>query len=311
MRRHESGGDGIINGFVLPPAHLVGETTNKFAHELTSRVSSSSDDFYAKNFSPSPQTMLFHGTNHFMEGIPLPNASINTFPCEKYISFENQERLLIPVPFENVISTTFDSMLHSYGGPPCPPELIGRVVGRTSVHLPTVPLPSSCYSRDWSNMDQNQLGLSSDSRDSSQLSNELSLSLVTSRPSILNVHSSIHEQSSEMSSNGSGTSYSLMSRSRFVEAMQEILAEVACYALENIEDFGVNNLLSMSSIEGNNTSMLQKQEMSLEAKKKHLLVLLQMVTKLHFLLNFIIYTVSKSRKKSHVSFRSTSNTANA
>ncbi|KAH6831125.1 homeobox protein ATH1 [Perilla frutescens var. hirtella] len=311
---------------------------DKFAGQLTSRVTLASDELcgtqsgnVAASFSSFPQMSTFHGADRLMEGIPLPDSSIVTFPIE------NQERLTTPVPLgcpvENtkygvsingldLVSSSFETMLHGYGGPwdssKCiaPPELVGRVVGRTTGLLPTQPA-RSCLPREWMMMEQ--AGLSSHSRGSSQFSNELSLSLVTSRPSVLH-ENSIQEQCSEMSSSGV-TSYSLHDRqmllehtscssknlslsfnahkpplqlpplvsgSRFLEAMQEILAEIACYALENIED-GVNVSSSSSfvagraavgssnGIEADHTSVFQKQELNLEAKKKLLLALLQMV----------------------------------
>ncbi|KAK4401215.1 Homeobox protein A [Sesamum angolense] len=162
-----------------------------------------------------------------------------------------------------------------------------------------------------------QEALNSNSRGSSRFSNELSLSLATSEPSV--VHgSSILEQCSESSSgltsyllhnthvlsehashSGSDISLSfgsykplhlspLLSGSRFVHAMQEILAEIAGYALENIEQTsysgnrigdGVNVSFS-SSLDGENTFMYQNnilQERTAESKKKHLLALLQVV----------------------------------
>ncbi|XP_011096935.1 homeobox protein ATH1 isoform X2 [Sesamum indicum] len=143
-----------------------------------------------------------------------------------------------------------------------PPEPVGRVTG-------------SCPLSEW--MMTEQEALNSNSRGSSRFSNELSLSLATSEPSV--VHGScILEQCSEMSSSGS----------RFVHAMQEILAEIAGYALENIEQMsysadqigdGVNVSFS-SSLDGENTFMYRNnvlQERTSESKKKHLLALLQVV----------------------------------
>lgn len=341
-------GDRVVDGFVLPSTFIVGEAMDKFGGQFTSRVTLASDEFCgiqsgngAASFSSFPQISAFHGADRCMEGIPLPNASIGTFPSERTSSNENQERLTTPVPLGcplehtkygvsinglDLVSSSFETMLHGYGGPfdttgrwdssKCiaPPELVGMVVGKTG--LPPAQPARSCFPSEWMMMEQ--AGLSSNSRGSSQFSNELSLSLVTSRPSVLHGNS-FQEQCSEMSSSGV-TSYSfhdrqmlpehtscstknlsssfnahkplklppLVSGSSFLEAMQEILAEIACYALENIED-GVNVSFSSSCIAGraeigssngidaDHTFMFQKQELNLEAKKKHLLALLQMV----------------------------------
>ncbi|KAG8375659.1 hypothetical protein BUALT_Bualt10G0123300 [Buddleja alternifolia] len=155
---------------------------------------------------------------------------------------------------------------------------------------------------------------------SSQFSNELSLSLATSQHG-----TSMHEQCSEMSSSSGGTtSYSLhkrhvvgpehtscsrnndnlslsfnshkplqvsssLSGSRFLHAMQEILAEIACYALENFDQMsysGGNAGRRISTVDFSDglddvdhQSMFQNNlhEREVEEKKKHLLALLQAV----------------------------------
>ncbi|XP_057775954.1 homeobox protein ATH1-like [Salvia miltiorrhiza] len=310
MQTDETLGDHILNGFVLPPTHLVGDAMNKFAGQLTSRVATASDAFCgniqsvngAVSFSSFPQINLFEGADRFLEAIPLPNASIGTFP---YASIENHQentRHSAAMNGLDVVSPSLETMLHGYGGLPFPPELIGRVVGRASLPPPGQPA-RSCHSREWPVMEQ--VGFGSHSHESSQYSNELSLSLVTSRPSALHGHSTPQEQCSEMScSNGVTSCYSLpehtscssknpssgfkplqlppmLSGSRFLEAMQEILAEIACYALESNEDVGANvsfsSIGSSNGIEGDHMFVFQKQETTLEAKRKHLLALLQMV----------------------------------
>ncbi|XP_041990288.1 homeobox protein ATH1-like isoform X2 [Salvia splendens] len=320
MQTSETVGDHIVNGFVLPSTHTVGDAINKFAGQLTSRVATASDAFCgnipsanggAVSFSSFPQTSPFHGDDRFLEAIPLPNASIGSFP---YTLIENhQEKVAVPAPLGfplenmrysasmnglNAGGPSLETMLHGYGGLPFPPEVVRRVVGRTSLPLPAQPA-RSCHSREWPVMEQ--VGFGSHSHDSSQYSNELSLSLVTSRPSVLHGHfTTPHEQ---CCSNGV-SSYSLpehtscsrknhslsfktpqlpplLSGSRFLEAMQEILSAIACYALENVEDVGVNvsfsSIGSSNGIEVDHTFVFQKQETSLEPKKKHLLSLLQMV----------------------------------
>ncbi|KAL1557316.1 homeobox protein ATH1-like [Salvia divinorum] len=324
MQTSETVGDHIVNGFVLPSTHAVGDAMNKFAGHLTSRVGTASDAFCgniqsanggAVSFSSFPQTSLFHGADRFLEAIPLPNASIGTFP---YTLIENhQEKVAFPTPLGcplentryntamnglNAVAPSLETMLHGYGGLPFPPELARRVVGRTSLPPPAQPARSG-HSREWPVMEQ--VGFASHSHDSSQYSNELSLSLVTSRPSVLHGHlTTPHEQCSEMSCSNGVSSYSLpehtscssrnhslgfktpllpslLSGSRFLEAMQEILAAIACYALENVEDVGANvpfsSIGSSSGIEADQTFVFQNQETSLEGKKKHLLSLLQMV----------------------------------
>lgn len=135
---------------------------------------------------------------------------------------------------------------------------------------------------------------------------KLSLSLTTSQPTA----QSIQEQCSEMSSSGGITSYSLhkmqsehassssstlsdsqkppqvswlLSGSRFFHAMQEILAEIACYALESYD--GASCHSSAIGVEGDKQIMLKNgsSQGDVEAKKKHLLNLLQVVCHgLHF-----------------------------
>ncbi|KAL0297226.1 UNVERIFIED_CONTAM: Homeobox protein A [Sesamum radiatum] len=238
------------------------------------------------------------GAVNNLEDIPLHSASFDDLPDERYSSTENQEKLTTSGPFaypfefaqtavacnsSNVVNSSFETMSYGYEGVPFdtstrwdfskfinPPEPVGRVTG-------------SCPLSEW--MVTEQEALNSNSRGSSRFSNELSLSLATSEPSV--VHgSSILEQCSESSSGV--TSYSLHNTHDRVHAMQEILAEIAGYALENIEQMsysanrigdGVNVSFS-SSLDGENTFMYQNnilQERTAESKKKHLLALLQVV----------------------------------
>ncbi|KAL0372177.1 UNVERIFIED_CONTAM: Homeobox protein A [Sesamum calycinum] len=274
------------------------------------------------------------GAVNNLEDIPLHSASFDDLPDERYSSTENQEKLTTSGPFaypfefaqtavacnsSNVVNSSFETMSYGYEGVPFdtstrwdfskfinPPEPVGRVTGSC---------PLSEWMVTW--MVTEQEALNSNSRGSSRFSNELSLSLATSEPSV--VHgSSILEQCSESSSgvtsyslhnthvlsehashSGSDISLSfgsykplhlspLLSGSRFVHAVQEILAEIAGYALENIEQMsysanrigdGVNVSFS-SSLDGENTFMYQNnilQERTAESKKKHLLALLQVV----------------------------------
>ncbi|XP_042062146.1 homeobox protein ATH1-like isoform X2 [Salvia splendens] len=299
--------DETVGGFGLPPTYIVGDAMNKLSGQLTSRVATASDALCPNNILSANRAMSqispFHGADRFLEAIPLPNLSIGTFP---YTSIDNhQEKVAIPGCPQNmrysavmngldVIGPSLETLPHGYGGLPFPPELIGMVVGRTSLPPPAQPA-RSCNSREWPMMEQ--VGFGSHSQDSSQYSNELSLSLVTSKPSILQGHSTPQMQCSEMcyslpehtsssSKNQSPGSKPLqlpplLPGSRFLEALQEILAAIACYALENIEDIGINvsysSISSSNGIEADQAFVFQMQETSLEAKRKHLLSLLQMV----------------------------------
>lgn len=304
MQTDETLGDHIVNGFVLPPTHIVGgDAMNKFAGQLTSRVATASDAFCGGNiqsphgamsFSSFPQISPFHGADRFLEAIPLPDASIGTFPYTSIESHQENTRYSTATNGLDIVSSSLETVLHGYGGLPFPPQLVGRVVGRTNLP-PPAQLACSPHSREWPVMEQ--LGFDSHSHDSSQYSNELSLSLVTSRPSLLQGHSTTPEQCSDTSysvlEHASSSSKSLSSGfkplrrpplllgSTFLEAIQEILAEIACYALENVVEGGAD--VSFSSIgssngrEADHTLLFQKQETSLESKRKHLLALLQMV----------------------------------
>ncbi|KAK4422233.1 Homeobox protein A [Sesamum alatum] len=249
-----------------------------------------------------------------LEDIPLPSASFDDLPDERYSSTENQETLTTSGPFvypfelaetavacnsSNVLNSPFEAMSYGYEGVPFDTSTRWDFSKFINPSVPVGKVTGSCPLSEW--MMTEQVGLNSNSRGSSRFSNELSLSLATS------------EQCSEMSSSGV-TSYSLHNRyalsehasrsgsdsykplhlspllsgSRFVHAMQEILAEIAGYALENIEQTsysatriadGVNVSFS-SSLDGDNTFMYQNnllQERTTEAKKKHLLALLQVV----------------------------------
>ncbi|XP_042060557.1 homeobox protein ATH1-like isoform X1 [Salvia splendens] len=311
--------DETVGGFGLPPTYIVGDAMNKLSGQLTSRVATASDALCPNNilsanramsFSSFPQISPFHGADRFLEAIPLPNLSIGTFP---YTSIDNhQEKVAIRGCPQNMrysavmngldaVGPSLDPIPHGYGGLPFAPELTGMVVGRTSLPPPAQPA-RSCNSREWPVMEQ--VGFGSHSQDSSQYSNKLSLSLVTSKPSILQGHSTPQEQCLEICCSNGVTSYSLpehtssssknqssgskplqlppfLSGSRFLEALQEILAAIACYALENIEDVGINvsysSISSSNEIEVDQAFVFQMQETSLEAKRKHLLSLLQMV----------------------------------
>lgn len=333
MQTSETVGNHIVNGFVLSSTHTAGDAMNKFAGQLTSRVATASDAFCgninggAVSFSSFPQTSPFQWADRFLEAIPLPNALTENhrekeaLPAPLGCPLENM-RYSPSVSGLNAGGPSLETMLHGYGGLPFPPELVRRVVGRTSLPIPAQPA-RSCHSREWPVMEQ--VGFGSHSHDSSQYSNELSLSLVTSRPSVLHGHlTTLHKQCSEMSCSNGVSSYSLpehtscssknhslsfktpqlpplLSGSRFLEAMQEILAAIACYALENVEDVGVNFSFSSigssksNGIEVDHTFVFQKQETSLEAKKKHLLSLLQMVYT-HILLVLIKYILSENDK---------------
>ncbi|KAL8499095.1 hypothetical protein ACS0TY_022172 [Phlomoides rotata] len=263
-----------------------------------------------RNLSSYPLISSIDGDDRFTNTIPFPSASMNTFPAERFGSIDNQEKL-VPLgtfasPFEftkpAIASSSYGTMLHGYEGLPImdvtrfvsSQELVGRVVGRNEA--PPVEPSGSYVQNTWGGLNSNSLG-------SSRFSNELSLSLATSQPSVfleqcsetsLHNRQMVSKRASCSSRNVtlSSSSYkppqhtTLLSGSRFVQAMQEILAEIAGYALENVDD-GVNvsrrgyqAIDSTNDIEEDGMAVFQNkllQERNAEANKKHLLTLLQLV----------------------------------
>ncbi|KAI3468137.1 hypothetical protein Pfo_024800 [Paulownia fortunei] len=353
----------VMAGFPLPLT--LGEALVNFTcGQISTRVAvANSDEFW--NTQPGSDTIrdFSIGTSYpqissiqDMEGIPLPDAYVTTPLVARHATSENHEKLTTSGPFvypfecpkavvdsnSSVVNSTFESTNYSYEGLPfdastrwdfnkfiTPPELVGRVVGRMGVQ-PGQSAGNSVLN-EWIITEQGDLN--SNNPGSSRFSNELSLSLATSQPSV--VHgTSIQEQCSEMSSSGV-THYSLhkrhigsehtscssnnlslsfnshkplqvsplLSGSRFFHAMQEILAEIACCALEKFEqmsysatgiDNGVKLSFSSSCTAGRGCSAIGfsdgldvdhrflfqnnlMQEREVEAKKIHLLSLLQVV----------------------------------
>ncbi|KAL6544324.1 hypothetical protein OROGR_010821 [Orobanche gracilis] len=122
---------------------------------------------------------------------------------------------------------------------------------------------------------------------SSQFSNRLSLSLATSRPPVheqcSNLSSLVSEHASCSSRNVSLSfdSYEQVqiTGSRFVGPVQEILAEIARYALENAEQMSFHPGVDSYGDDGTITSrngFAQERE-AVAARRKHLLALLQVV----------------------------------
>ncbi|KAL6528773.1 hypothetical protein OROMI_028949 [Orobanche minor] len=117
---------------------------------------------------------------------------------------------------------------------------------------------------------------------SSRFSNRLSLSLATSHPPV-------HEQCSDLSSlvsehtscSSRNVSLSFHSYeqvqvpgSRFVGAVQEILAEIARYALENAEQMSFHPAVDFYGVDG---TIMSRNGEAVAARRKHLLALLQVV----------------------------------
>ncbi|XP_075522412.1 homeobox protein ATH1-like [Primulina tabacum] len=240
--------------------------------------------------------------NQVMEGIPFPTvAPVTALSSARNVTLDNQEKLPnfghCVYPFDdssNVVYSSFEAMNHGYETLPfdsstkwdlnkfVTPESVGRVIGRNGVQ----PLnqTENSFPNEWI-LSQNTAGTNSNSRGTSRFSNELSLSLASSQPST--VHgTSIQDQRSEQtscSSNNLSLSFdsykpfqpSPLLGSRLFQAMQEILAEIACYALVSYSTTGADN--------GNNIPVLNSHcifpsdKLEVEAKKKHMLALLQMI----------------------------------
>lgn len=94
----------------------------------------------------------------------------------------------------------------------------------------------------------------------------------------------------------------MLSGSRFLHAMQEILAEVAYYALQDFDQtsFGIDRDASFSS-----GRLMFQSKRDIESKKKHLLSLLQMVYPLFLIIStiscLIIWTISCLCTSTHLS----------
>ncbi|XP_073303794.1 homeobox protein ATH1-like isoform X2 [Primulina huaijiensis] len=240
--------------------------------------------------------------NQVMEGIPFPIVNhAATLSSVRNGTLDHQEKLPnfghCAYPFDgssNVVYSSFETMNHGYESLPfdCStkwdlnkfviPEYFGRVIGRNGVQ-PLNPTENS-FPNEWILL-QNTAATNSNSRGTSRFSKELSLSLASSQPSTVHGRS-IRDQCSEQTScsnNNLSLSFdsykqlqpSPLLGSRLFQAMQEILAKIACYALVSNSTAGVDN--------GNNVQVLSSRgifpsdKWDFEANKKHMLALLQMI----------------------------------
>ncbi|KAL2525614.1 Homeobox protein ATH1 [Abeliophyllum distichum] len=270
-----------MSGFSMPLV-LQGEAISSYA--------SDADEF--RNMQPGKDSIrdFSTGTSYPVnsnpildqfEGIPLPGSSITTLPAARYSTIENPDNFSTSGPFDyplecpkNIIPSDYSNMINSSSGTmnyvcsDLPFDTSSRWDFSKSITSPEL---AGVIPRQTGNSTSNgwilpERGcLTTNSPGSSLFSNELSLSLATSRPSV--VHgTSVQEPCLEMSSSGL-TSYSLHQRhigseqtscnsnnvslsfnsskpveishlllgSRYFHVMQEILAEIARLALENFD----------------------------------------------------------------------------
>ncbi|KAL7187746.1 hypothetical protein ACSBR1_037746 [Camellia fascicularis] len=206
------------------------------------------------------------------------------------------------------------------------PELSGKVPGRTGFQ--PFQLMGNINPNGWISLDNANVSPDNPSG-SSEFRNELSLSLATCQPSIIHgtsipdqcseiscssvTHRSLNEMpfGSETSCNSKNLSLSFgscrsvqvsqfLSGSRYLRVIQEILAEIASYSLENLDQInypasgigtGAKFSFSSSCLAGRGYTVMGSdgddrfevqmepvvQGQDFEAKKKHLLALLQVV----------------------------------
>ena len=140
-------------------------------------------------------------------------------------------------------------------------------------------MPSPIMMNEWMLMEHERLN---PNPVPSRFNKELSLSLATSHPRVgggselsstgVSSYSSLHVGSDNTSCSSSNATQ--LSGSCFFQPMQEILAEFACYALENCNgtSLGCSDWLEHNSVSHNNNN---------EFKKRHLMSLLQLVKKLN------------------------------
>ncbi|KZV51849.1 hypothetical protein F511_06892 [Dorcoceras hygrometricum] len=240
--------------------------------------------------------------NQVMEGIPFPTLTpITTLSSVRNGTLDNQEKLPnschCVYPFDdssNMVYSSLATMNHGYESLPfdsgtkwelnkfVSPESFGRVIGKNSVQ-PLNPTENP-FQDEWM-LSQNAAGTNSNSRGTSIFSNELSLSLASSQPSTLH-GTSVQDQCSEQtscSSNNLSLSFdsykplqpSPLLGSRLFQAMQEILAEIACYALVNYSTAAVDNGNKVPVVSSH--CIFPSDESEVQAKKKHMLTLLQMI----------------------------------
>lgn len=288
--------DRIHSGF-LGPSVIQGDSTSLQAwiHEPNSgRISES---YVLKNMQPEREPLgvfpygtsyQFSGTqdqDHYMEGMPLSASSIATILAARLDTQENLEKPVssaaLVYPFEiprNVVPNDNADALHSsqrsmkYGHDGVPagtstkwdfnnfvarPELAGMVMGRTG--LQSFESMINLNPNEWITSENANLDSESPSG-CSRLSNELSLSLATSNPSMIR-RASIQDQCSEICSSSrpyerclgseqtscsrnlslSFGSYRpvqlshFLSGSRYIHVMQEILADIAAYSLGSLD----------------------------------------------------------------------------
>ncbi|KAG6389394.1 hypothetical protein SASPL_150862 [Salvia splendens] len=136
-------------------------------------------------------------------------------------------------------------------------------------------MPSPIMMNEWMLMEHERLN---PNPVPSRFNKELSLSLAMSHPRVgggselsstgVSSYSSLHVGSDNTSCSSSNATQ--LSGSRFFQPMQEILAEFACYALENCDgtSLGCSDRLEHDSASHNNNN---------EFKKRHLMSLLQLV----------------------------------
>ncbi|CAA2975905.1 homeobox ATH1-like [Olea europaea subsp. europaea] len=342
--------DQAMSGFSLPLV-LQGEAMNSYAPDADEFRSLQPGKDTIRDFS----TVASYSVNgnpildQFVEGIPLSGLSVATLPGARCNNMENPNnfstsspfeyplecpRNIVPSDYTNVMNSSCGTMNYEFNDLPfdtssrwdfskslTSPELVGTVIPR-----PT----GNSTSNGWILPERGSL--TTNSPGSCLFSNELSLSLATSRPSVIN-RTSVQEPCLEMSSSGIN-SYSLHQRrhigseqtscnsnnvslsfnsskpveishlllgSSYFHVMQEILAEIACFALENFDQMnysttGIEDRKDISfALAGRCYSASTPpgypdgdclimdrgnhilQDLEVETKKKHLLALLQVV----------------------------------
>lgn len=271
--------------------------------------------------TPYPTSVETKG--RYMEGMPLSAASLSNLciPHETLNRYASSTPLIYPSdvpgnvnPSDNSNTSNDNVPTHSstrwdFNNYVLHPEPSGKVLGRTT--LQPFGIMQTVDPGRW--VGSQNTSLSSDSPRSSRLSNELSLSLATSNPSVL-CRNSIQDHCSEIC--GSSTSpyerclgseqtscsrktslsfgsskpiqiSQLLSGSLYLHAIQEILSEVAFYALGNhdqmnystfgFEDQENASLSSTCAAKVTIEADPMMQQLEVETKKKHLLDLLQVV----------------------------------
>lgn len=245
----------------------------------------------------------FH--NHVMERNPLPPTYVEEFWSSQsagkdpFGSFTSpQIGRASPYPFESpksVMNSTFEATHCAYEGIPFDPSTSWDVHGAAA----NQGVQESSMMNELILAEEERLRFDSKNPGPSRFSNQLSLSLATSRPRVvvnevseLSSSGSLHKRhvgSDNTSCSSNHLSLNLdsckgyMSGSRFFQAMQEILAEFACYALESYDrdqhraPFAPDR---SAELESEHRFLIQNNGKELESKKKHLLSLLQLVSQI-------------------------------